>query len=130
MAAMFVLAVFWKFKDRIFEFLGVENGALFTGDLRDWATCWSMHRFQALELCIWKVEGLPSAKISSANDVFAEVRFGYNVNMTTRVHLRAGHSCIFKESMQMNWDPFDRGTRLTLTVKNQGVLGGTDIAQK
>ena len=88
-----------------------------------------MKRFHPLEVFIWKafktkslcfllkaagkqVEGLPSARLHSPNDVFCEVgsffhlfssflrcqvSFGYNVVMKTRVHHGAGHSCTFKD---------------------------------
>lgn len=127
-AALFVLIMLWKFKDRVLEALGVENPQFFVGEFRDWATCWSMRRFAPLELFILKVEGLPSSKVNTDNDIFAEVSLGYNVTMRTRVHARAGHSCVFKESMQLNWDPYDNEAKLTLSIKNQDVLGSTTIA--
>jgi len=126
-AALFVLIMFWKFKDRILETLGVDNPTMVIGEFRDWATCWSMKRFYPIEVFIWKVEGLPSMNIQS-NDVFAEVSCGYNNVMRTRVHMRAGHSCVFKESLQLNFDHFDTETRLYINIKNQDVMGSTDIA--
>jgi len=129
-AALFILIMLWKFKDRLLEALGVENPQLFVGEFRDWATCWSMRRFVPLELFILKVEGLPSCKLSTDNDIFAEVSLGYNVTMRTRVHARAGHSCVFKETMQLNWDPYDNEAKLTLSIKNQDILGATTIASK
>lgn len=127
-AALFILVMLWKFKDRLLEAIGVENPQFFLGEFRDWATCWSMRRFAPLELFILKAEGLPSSKLSTDNDIFCEVSLGYNVTMRTRVHSRAGHSCIFKETMQLNWDPYDNEAKLTLSIKNQDVLGSTTIA--
>lgn len=128
-AALFAIGVVWKFKDRVFEVLGVENASAIFGDFRDWATCWSMKRFHPLEVFIWKVEGLPSARLHSPNDVFCEVSFGYNVVMKTRVHHRAGHSCNFKETLQLNFDPFDSERRLTLSIKSQEVVGASELAK-
>lgn len=128
-AALFAIGVVWKFKDRVFEVLGVENAAAVFGDFRDWATCWSMKRFHPLEVFIWKVEGLPSARLHSPNDVFCEVSFGYNVVMKTRVHHRAGHSCVFKETLQLNFDPFDSERRLTLSIMSQEVVGSSELAK-
>jgi hypothetical protein len=127
-AALAALLLMWKFKDRLLEALGVDNPAMLIGGFRDWATCWSMKRFVPIELFIWKVEGLPSLHLHQANDIYVEVNCGYNNQMLTRVHLRAGHSCSLKESMQMNFDVFDLDTRLYITVKNQDVLGASEIA--
>jgi len=124
-----ILAVVWKFKDRILETLGIENAAHYLGEPRDWATCWSMKRFQGIEVLIWKVEELPSAKVHRSNDVFCEVRHGYNPTMRTRVHNGAGHSCVFKETMQLNFDPYDHEGRFFIAIRNQDVFGGTDLAQ-
>merc|ERR1719316_1759694 len=71
-AALMVLILFWKFKDRILETLGVDNPTMVIGDFRDWATCWSMKRFYPIELFIWKVEGLPGINIQRSNDIFIE----------------------------------------------------------
>merc|ERR1712039_992457 len=49
--------------------------------------------------------------------------------MRTRVHENAGHSCVFKETMQFNFDPFDGEAMMTILVRNQDVFGATDIAQ-
>lgn len=128
-AAVFVLVVLWKFKDRILETLGLENFAVVFGDFRDWATCWSMSRFRAIEIFIWKVEGLPSANLHKFNDVFVEVSLGYNMALRTRVHDSAGHSCIIKESVQLNFDPYDFESKLCLTVKHQNVVGSSELSK-
>lgn len=127
-AALTALAVLWKFKDRLLEALGVEQGEQVIGDFRDWVTCWSMRRFHPVEVFIWKVEGLPAAWLHTPNDVFCEASIGYNVAIRTRVHLQAGHSCVLKESMQINFDPFDLKTKLTLTVKHQETIGSSELA--
>jgi hypothetical protein len=127
-AALIILVLLWKFKDRILETLGVDNPSMVVGEFRDWATCWSMKRFYPIEVFIWKVEGLPAMHLHQFNDVFVEVSCGYNNVMRTRVHLRAGHGCIFKESLQLNFDHFDTDTRFNITLKNQDVMGSTDIA--
>jgi len=121
--------VFWKFKDRILETVGIESSSLLIGDFRDWATCWSMRRFQPIEIFIWKIEGLPSSSLVQSNNPFCEVALGYNTRMRTRVHHAAGHSCIFKESLQMNFDPQDLDSRMTLQVKHQASVGNEVIAQ-
>lgn len=127
-AGLFVLWFLWKFKDRILETLGVDNPTMVIGEFRDWATCWSMKRFYPIEIFILKVEGLPGLHLHQFNDVFVEVSCGYNNTMRTRVHERAGHTCVFKESMQLNFDHLDTESNFHVDVKNQDVMGATDIA--
>merc|ERR1712196_427771 len=43
---------------------------------------------------------------------------------------RAGSSCVFKESLQLNHDEFDKNTKLYVDVKNQDVVGNSDIASR
>jgi hypothetical protein len=128
-AGLCIIFILWKFKDRLLETLGIENPAHYLGEPRDWATCWSMKRFQGIELIVWKAEDLPSAKVHASNDVFCEVRHGYNPTMRTRVHNKAGNNCIFKETMQLNFDPFDHEGRFFIAVRNQDVFGASDIGQ-
>jgi hypothetical protein len=125
----FIVVIFlWKFKDRILEAIGVDNPQMVIGEFRDWATCWSMKRFSPIELFIWKVEGLPGIHLHQFNDVFIEVACGYNNVMRTRVHEKAGHTCLFKESMQLNFDKVDSENMFHIEVKNQDVMGASDIA--
>lgn len=121
--------VAWKFKDRILESLGIERTSLVLGDFRDWATCWSMRRFQPIEIFIWKVEGLRSASSTAHNNIYCDVRLGYNISMRTRVHHGAGHCCVLKESVQLNFDKYETESRLTLAVKHQGAVQTETIAQ-
>jgi hypothetical protein len=127
-AGSVALVLVWKFKDRIFEALGVDNPTMVIGEFRDWATCWSMTRFTPIEVFILKVEGLPSANFTTPNDVYVEISCGYNITMKTRVHYRAGNSCVLKESVQLNYDDRDAATRLHIVVKAQDVIGATEIA--
>lgn len=127
-AGIFGILVMWKFKDRVLEALGVENAQVLIGEVRDWATCWSMKRFHPIELFIWKLEGLPACRLHALNDIFCEVSLGYNVKMRTRVHTSAGHGCCLKESMQMNFDPFDTEFNLKLSIRNQELAWSNEIA--
>ncbi|CAK0892515.1 unnamed protein product [Prorocentrum cordatum] len=127
-ASIFIMLVLWKFKNRILAALGIEHAGSIVGDFRDWATCWSMWRFRPIEIYIWKVEGLPAANVHRRNDLFVETSLGYNVCMRTRVHKGAGHSCVIKESMQLNFDEFDAESRLKIAVKNQEILGSSELA--
>lgn len=128
-AVLVGLFVVWKFKDRILETVGLESGTLVVGDFRDWATCWSMRRFRAIEIFILKADSLPATTFSSGSDLFVEVALGYNMNMRTRVHHGAGQTCVFKESLQVNFDPYDCDSRLNLSVKSQSSLGNDTVSQ-
>jgi len=130
LAALCGLAITWKLKDRLLMSLGIENPSMVIGEFRDWATCWSMKRFQPIELFIYKVESIPASKFHAPNDLYVEIDLGYNTQVRTRVHTRAGHSCVFKESMQLNFDPFDAEAMLTITVKTQDLVGASVLAQK
>jgi len=126
--AFFMLVLLWKFKDRILAAIGVDNPQMVIGEFRDWATLWSMKRFYPIEVFIWKVEDLPAMHLHQMNDVFVEMCCGYNNVMRTRVHHRGGHTCLLKESFQLNFDHYDKDTRLYVNIKNQDVMGASDIA--
>mmetsp|Transcript_69670 Transcript_69670/g.167228 ORF Transcript_69670/g.167228 Transcript_69670/m.167228 type:complete len:402 (-) Transcript_69670:98-1303(-) len=123
-----MLMIAWKFKDRILTALGVDNPVHFIGDFRDWATCWSMRRFHPIELYVLKAENIPAAKLTSSNDLYVEVSLGYNLKTRTRVHSRAGHKCVFKERMQLNFDPYDTNGQMRISVMNQEVVFPSEIA--
>ncbi len=65
LTALFVL---WKFKDRVLVAIGVEGSNQILGDYRDWLTCWGMHRFEPMEIFIWKIDD-----ISTGSDMFIDV---------------------------------------------------------
>ncbi|CAJ1373577.1 unnamed protein product [Effrenium voratum] len=92
------------FKERIALMLGLDHKQIFNCKARDCMSCFTANRFKAIELLIWKVEDLPSADLFAANNVFVEVYLGYNETTRTRVHNNAGSDCIFKESVQLNFD--------------------------
>jgi hypothetical protein len=113
-------------KDRIFLFFGVERGeSVFRYKCYDVLTCWLYSRFTVIELFIWKLENLPM----NSQSVFIEARHGYNEAMVTRVHADAGDRAVMKESFQLNFDPDDPHEHLVLQVKNQGVIGSSQIAR-
>lgn len=126
---LFFLVILWKFKDNVLRAFGVENTSHILGDWRDWLTCWSMMRFEPVDMWIWKVTDLPSAKMASENHLFCAVAMGYNPTMRTRVRNGAGNSCVMKERLQFNFDPLDLGCSLTITVMTQGVIGSTEIGK-
>merc|ERR1719440_287355 len=82
---------------------------------------------RAIELVIQKVENLPAASIFAPNNVFLEAHLGYNEPMKTRVHNNAGSSCFLKERMQLNFDPDEDEELLYIFVKNQKVMGCSEL---
>jgi hypothetical protein len=82
-----------------------------------------------VELYLWKVEDLQATKIYKAHDLFIECHLGDNEPMRTRVHNNAGTGCIVKESFQINMNESETGTLMTLLVKDQSMVGSTEIAR-
>jgi hypothetical protein len=60
----------------------ISPGAALIGDYRDWLTCWGMQRFEACEIAIFKLSGFAE----SMNNVFVEVKMGYNIAVRSRQH--------------------------------------------
>merc|ERR1711871_1721483 len=40
-----------------------------------------------------------------------------------------GASCMFRESVQLNFDPFDSNEMMHIVIKNQDLVGSTEIAR-
>jgi hypothetical protein len=121
-------ALFWKFQDRVRTAAGLDHVTVFNWGWRDIICCGSRKR--PLEVFIWKVENIQSsAKVYKANDLFVEAHFADNEPMRTRVHNNAGQSAVLKESFQMNLNERDTGAQFTLVVKDQAVLGASELAR-
>merc|ERR1711972_673280 len=60
---------------------------------------------------------------------FVESFLGYNETITTRVHNNAGSSCTLKELMQLNFDENDEEEILHIFVRNQKVMGTSELAR-
>lgn len=127
--ALILLFALWRFKDRVLAAMGVEDSGHLLGDWRDWVTCWSMSRFEPIDVWIWKVTDVPSAKMLTQNHVFIETSMGYNASIRTRVHEAAGNSCVFKERIQLNFDPMDYSSLLVMKVLTQDMIGSTEIGR-
>lgn len=117
------------FKDRIALLLGIDHQTLFKCKVRDCLNCWSMARFQPIEVNLWKVEDLASADLFSSNNVFIELFFGYNEPTSTRVHNNAGSHCVLKETLQLNFDEDDDEETLFVFVRNQKIMGAQELAR-
>jgi hypothetical protein len=125
LAIIIVFVFVVVFKDRFAKVLGLDYKTTFRCKLRDLCPGGSPSR--AIELVIYKVEDLKAASVFSPNNVFVETHFGYNQPMTTRVHNNAGSSCILKERIQLNFDPEEDEETLYLFVKNQKVVGTSEL---
>lgn len=118
------------FKDRIAQLLGFDHKTLFRFKVRDCLSCMGPSRFRPIELSVWKVEDLKSADPFLANNVFVEFFLGYNEKVTTRVHNNAGSSCLLKEHLQLNFDEDDEEEILHVFVRNQKVMGTSELARQ
>lgn len=117
-----------SFKERIAKMLGLDHRTLFRCKLRDFMSC-GVHSTRAIEIYLWKVEDLPSAQMFAANNVYIETYLGYNEPQKSRVHNNAGSSCILKEIIQLNFDETDHEEYLYLFVKNQKVMGSSELGR-
>jgi len=127
--ALIVVACFvFAFKDRILKMLGLDHRTMFRCKLRDCLSC-GVSNIRALELYLWKVEDLPSASMFTANNIYVETYLGYNEPMKTRVHNNAGSACVLKETIQLNFDETDEEESLFLFVKNQKVMGSSELGR-
>eukprot|EP00928_Gymnodinium_smaydae_P021399 TRINITY_DN18346_c0_g1_i1.p1 TRINITY_DN18346_c0_g1~~TRINITY_DN18346_c0_g1_i1.p1 ORF type:complete len:313 (+),score=52.63 TRINITY_DN18346_c0_g1_i1:35-973(+) len=125
LAFAFVIA----FKDRIALLLGLDHLRLFRCKARDIFGCCGPSRFRPISLTLWKVEDLTAGDLFSANNVFVEVHLGYNEAMRTRVHNNAGSASVMKEAIHLNFDEGDEDENLFIFVKNQKMMGASDLAR-
>lgn len=123
----FMLAL--KFRERITFLAGMEHITVFRWSLSEAFGFKGKQR--PIELFIWKVDGLQSSstKILKANDVFVECHLGFNEPMRTRVHNNAGSSCVVREAVQLNINESSPNTLLTLLVKDQNMIGGSELGR-
>jgi len=123
--AAFVFVI--VFRDRIALILGIDHLQLFKFKSKDLCCCGGGYR--PIELTIWKAEELQAGDIFNANNVFVEVHLGNNETMKTRVHNNAGSECIVKERLQLNFDDYDEDETMYIFLKNQKVMGASDLGR-
>jgi len=126
-----ILAGFYlliRFRDRILLAAGMEHATVVRFDWREYLGFFRGKK-RPIEVFIWKVDDLQSSHILKSNDLFVECHLGHNEPMRTRVHNNAGHSCVVKESLQMNIDESASGEMLTLFVKDQTLITSTELAR-
>mmetsp|Transcript_13332 Transcript_13332/g.41860 ORF Transcript_13332/g.41860 Transcript_13332/m.41860 type:complete len:225 (+) Transcript_13332:3-677(+) len=110
----------YTFRKWIVALLGFDH-QLVRCDLRDFCTCFTMARFSAIELSLWKIESLPAG--FSTRSLFVRVLCGYNEPQHTRPHDGCTTSISVRERVQLNYDPEDDTQKLSLVVKQQEVVG-------
>jgi hypothetical protein len=124
---LFVFYILFRQRQKIYAAMGVENSHFLRMDIKDVVMC---ARPRTLELFIWKAEELPGADILKPNDVFLQVNFSYNGSAKTRVHNNVGAKCIFRESIQLNFDDNDEDSKMTIWVCNQDSLTSSTIGMR
>lgn len=107
------------FRNKIVVLLGVDQ-KLIRADLRDILTCFSMERFQVIEVAIWKVAKLPPGL--GSRSLFVRMIMGYNEALHSRPHDGVHDDCNFCERFTLNYDPEDDTQCLTIVVKEQEVV--------
>jgi len=121
----------YSFRSRVQSLLGVEH-QLIRADWRDLVTCFSFSRFEIIELAIWKVEDLPPTW-GNTRTVYFRIIHGFNEVMNLRpVTLRGDvTSFVQKDTIQLNYDPEDVHTKLSIILKRQEIISdavATNIA--
>jgi hypothetical protein len=116
-----------KFQSKLRTAAGMDHVSLIHFNWKEFL-CINVKK-RPIELYLWKVEDLHATKLYKAQDLFIECHFGDNEPMRTRVHNNAGTSCEIKESFQMNMNESDTSALMTLLVKDQSMIGSTEIAK-
>jgi hypothetical protein len=117
----------FKFQNKLRMAAGLEHVSLLHFN---WKEAVGMNlRKRPIELYLWKVEDLQAQKIYKAPDIFVECHLGDNEPMRTRVHNNAGTSCPLKESFQMNLNESDVHSLMTILVKDQSMIGSSELAR-
>lgn len=124
---IFVFYILFRQRQKIYSAMGVENSHFLRMDIKDVVMC---ARPRTLELFVWKAEELPGADLLKPNDVFLQVHFSYNGGPKTRVHNNVGSQCVFRESIQLNFDDNDEDSKMTVWVCNQDSLASSTIGMK
>lgn len=116
-AAVLALA----FRKRIVALLGFDQQVV-RADFRDILTCFTMTRFRAIEVSVWKVESLPAGFTSRS--LYVRFVLGYNEAQHTRPRDGCTTSLTLRERVQLNYDPEDDTQKLSIVIKQQEVVGG------
>merc|ERR1712087_509156 len=108
--------------------MGMEHATVVRFDWREYLGFFKGKK-RPIEVFLWKVEDLQSsaAKIMKSNDIFVECHLGHNEPMRTRVHNNAGHSCMIKESLQMNIDESASGALMTSSELARVMLSTREV---
>mmetsp|Transcript_23595 Transcript_23595/g.54934 ORF Transcript_23595/g.54934 Transcript_23595/m.54934 type:complete len:390 (+) Transcript_23595:75-1244(+) len=114
-----IIAIF-LFRKKFIELLGIE-GSLVNADVRDVLTCFSMTRFNALEVSLWKAEHLPAG--FGQRTLYVRMILGYNEAQHSRPHDGCTNSFSIRENFNLNYDPEDDTQKMAIIIKEQEVVG-------
>lgn len=120
-----VVGVAFVFRKRILALLGFQHQVV-RADMRDILTFFTMNRFRAVELAVWKVADLPAG--FNSRSVYLRVILGYNEPLHSRPHDGVTTSLLFRERIQLNYDPEDDTQKLAIIIKEQEIVGSA-VAQ-
>lgn len=110
----------FSFRKKIVALLGFDY-QIVKADLRDILTGFSMKRFTAIEIALWKAQGLPPGLTSRT--LFVRVVCGYNEPCHSRPHDGITTDIMLRERMQLNYDEQDDTQKLTVSIKQQEAVG-------
>jgi len=115
----------YSFRSRLQSLLGIEH-QLVRADWKDIVTCFSFSRFEVIELAVWKVEDLPPTW-GNSRTVYFRIVHGHNELMHMRPITISGDVTSFtqKDTVQLNYDPEDEQTKLSIILKKQEIISDT-----
>lgn len=117
---VFAAFLAYTFRQKAVTLLGFDN-QLVKADLRDCLTCFSMQRLSTIEVSILKATDLPSG--FSTRSLFLRVVLGCNEPLHSRPRDGCTTSMHIRERMQLNYDPEDDTQKLSISIKQQEVVG-------
>lgn len=113
------VVVAFTLRKRIISLLGFDTGIV-KADLRDIMTCFSMNRFQVIEVALLKCTDLPAGLMRRT--LYARIVLGFNEPLHTRPHDNCLSAVNVKERMQLNYDAADETVKMTITIKQQEIV--------
>jgi len=122
LGALAALILLWLFRKKIATILGFDQQVV-KASLRDILTGFSMKRFRAIEVSLWKADGLPVG--FSSKTIFTRVTLGINEAQHTRPHDNVRELYTIKDRVSMNYDPEDDTQKLTISLRMQEVIGAS-----
>lgn len=124
--AVFGIVIAYSFRNKLTDLLGFDS-ALLKVEMRDCLTCFSMKRFQTIEISMLSASDLQIGFIPTRS-LYVRVVCGVNEPLHSRPRDGCTTSLNLRERFQLNFDPLDTSQKLSIVIKEQEVVGAA-VAQ-